>query len=85
MRCLLFCIASNVGIKAGPATTLKRLIDHLSSAVFNRVVRPSGLSAISGWSSSKWRQQWSPEQIADWLYQSQPVSFFVHRAGRHPA
>jgi uncharacterized protein with HEPN domain len=47
MRCLLFCIASNVVIKAGPATTLKRLIDHLSSAVFNRVVDPvdSALSA----------------------------------------
>jgi len=41
---------------------LRRLIDKLSSAVFNRAVRPSGLDALSGWSNVNYGSNGAPSR-----------------------
>ena len=41
---------------------LRRLIDKLSSAVFTRAVRPSGLDAPSGWSKVNYGSNGAPSR-----------------------
>ena len=55
-------LVSFVGIKVRPVTMLRRPIDTLSSAVFNRVVRPSGLGARSGWSKVHYGSNGAPNR-----------------------
>ena len=44
---------------------LRRLIDKLSSAVFARAVRPSGLDALSGWSKANYGSNGAPSGSID--------------------